>query len=157
MSIAPPRLFWSSAGWRYAKRLRAVVRTRFRQRLTFNPPPVGVVSRQVTTSSIQPKRGAKSMQTSADPPTLAAVYRDITDANARAMLDFLIDHPGERFEARQIMEALGFAEHRDVGLAAYAVGEVANRHGQRRPWLEAQLGYTMSPEMAAQLRRARGA
>ena len=96
------------------------------------------------------------MQTSADQPTLAAVYRDITDTNARAMLDFLVDHPGERFEARQIMEALGFAGHREVGLAAYAVGEVAEKHGQQRPWLEAQLGYTMSPDMAAELRQARG-
>jgi len=91
------------------------------------------------------------------PAETTAFYHDVTDMNARAMLDFLIDHPGQRFEARQIMEALGFAQHRDVGLAAYAVGEVANKHGQQRPWLEAQLGYTMSPEMAETLRRARGA
>ena len=38
-----------------------------------------------------------------------------------------------------------------------SVGEVATRHGQNRPWLEAQLGYTMSPETAARLRQARGA
>ena len=86
-----------------------------------------------------------------------AFYRDVTDPNARAMLDFLIDHAGERFEARQIMEALGFAQHRDVGLAAYAVGEDAGRYGAKRPWLEAQLGYTMSPEVAGMLRQAREA
>jgi hypothetical protein len=94
---------------------------------------------------------------SANDQQLTAFYHDITDTNARMMLDFLIDHPGQRFEARQIMETLGFAQHRDVGLAAYAVGEVAARHGQGRPWLEAQLGYTMSPEVAARLRQARGA
>ena len=55
------------------------------------------------------------------------------------------------------MEALGFAQHRDVGLAAHAVGEIARQNGQHRPWLEAQLGYTMSPETAARLRQARGA
>ena len=98
-----------------------------------------------------------NVRTSADQAQLATVYRDITDPNARAMLDFLIDHPGERFEARQIMEALGFAQHRDVGLAAYAVGEVTGRHGQPRPWLEAQLGYTMSADVAEVLRRAREA
>ncbi len=86
----------------------------------------------------------------------ATFYREVTDPNARAMLDFLIDHPGERFEAREIMTALGFERHRDVALAAYAVGEVATKHGLTRPWLEAQLGYTMSPEMAERLRRARG-
>jgi hypothetical protein len=87
---------------------------------------------------------------------LANFYRDVTNPNARAMLDFLIDHAGERFEARAIMEALEFAQHRDVALAAHAVGEVAAQHGIKRPWLEAQLGYTMSPEMAAALREARG-
>ena len=91
------------------------------------------------------------------PAETTAFYRDVTDTNARAMLDFLIDHPGQRFEARQIMEALGFAQHRDVGLAAYTVGEVATRHGQNRPWLEAQLGYTMSPDVAGELRQARDA
>ena len=97
-----------------------------------------------------------SQDTSANHEQLAAIYHDITDTNARAMLDFLIDHPGQRFEARQIMETLGFAQHRDVGLAAYAVGEVATRHGQNRPWLEAQLGYSMSPDVASMLRRVRG-
>jgi hypothetical protein len=94
---------------------------------------------------------------SANDEQLTAFYHDITDANARAMVDFLINRPGQRFEARQIMETLGFAQHRDVGLAAYSVGEVATRHGQNRPWLEAQLGYTMSPETAGRLRQARGA
>lgn len=93
---------------------------------------------------------------SASQGTLAAFYRNVTDPNARAVLDFLIDHPGERHEARTIMTALGFERHRDVALAAYAVGEIAGKHGQKRPWLEAQLGYTMSPETAALLRQARG-
>lgn len=95
-------------------------------------------------------------RTLADQETQAAFDRDVTDPNARALLDFLIEHAGERHEAREIMTALGFAQHRDVALAAYAVGEVAGRHGLKRPWLEAQLGYTMSPETAAALRQARG-
>jgi hypothetical protein len=93
--------------------------------------------------------------TSADGTALAAVYREATDPAARALLDFLIDHPGQRFEARQIMESLNFAQHRDVALAAHAVGEIAGRHGLERPWLEAQLGYTMSEEVAEALRTAR--
>ena len=89
--------------------------------------------------------------------SLAAFYRDVTDPNGRAVLDFLIDHAGERHDAREIMTALGFEQHRDVALAAYAVGEIAGSHGMKRPWLEAQLGYTMSPETAALLRSARDA
>ena len=85
----------------------------------------------------------------------AAFYHDVTDPDGRAVLDFLIDHPGDRFEARAIMTALGFERHRDVALAAYSVGDVASKHGVSRPWLEAQLGYTMSPETAERLRRAR--
>ncbi len=93
--------------------------------------------------------------TALDQEQAAAFYRDVTDLNGRAVLDFLIDHPGEGFEARAIMKALGFAEHRDVARAAHAVGEVARKHGQSRPWLEAQPGYTMSPEIAERLRTAR--
>lgn len=92
---------------------------------------------------------------SANQDQLTTFYRDVTDPQGRAVLDFLIDHPGERFEARAIMETLGFAQHRDVALAAYAVGEAATMHGMKRPWLEAQLGYTMSMEMATRLREAR--
>jgi hypothetical protein len=93
--------------------------------------------------------------TTVDPNAMTAFYRSVTDGNARAMLDFLIDHAGERFEARQMMESLGFAQHRDVALAAYAVGETARQHGLKRPWLEAQLGYTMSPDVADALREGR--
>jgi len=88
------------------------------------------------------------------PEAVAAFERDLTDPNARAMVDFLREHAGQRFEAREIMTALGFAQHRDVALAAYAVGEVARRHGLTRPWLEAQLGYMMAPETADLLQRA---
>lgn len=91
-----------------------------------------------------------------DKEAMTSLYRGVTDADARAMLDFLIDHAGERFEARQIMESLGFARHRDVALAAYAIGEVAGQHGLKRPWLEAQLGYTMPAKTAEMLRMARG-
>jgi hypothetical protein len=94
--------------------------------------------------------------TAASHAAAASFYAGVTDPNGRAVLDFLIDHPGQRFEARAIMEALGFAQHRDVALAAYAVGEVAGQHGLKRPWLEAQVGYTMSPEAATLLRGARG-
>lgn len=103
----------------------------------------------------RPKRGAMDEFASANQAVATAFYRDVTDPNGRAVLDFLIDHPGERHEARAIMTELGFAEHRDVALAAYAVGKVASQHRVKRPWLEAQLGYTMSPETADLLRRAR--
>jgi hypothetical protein len=95
-----------------------------------------------------------NIDATADQDEAAAFYRDLTDPNARAMVDFLREHAGERFEAREIMTALGFTKHSDVARAAYAVGEVARKHGLPRLWLEAQLGYTMSPETAEALLRA---
>ncbi|HUG16744.1 MAG TPA: hypothetical protein VMM78_17190 [Thermomicrobiales bacterium] len=90
----------------------------------------------------------------ASPEAAIAFYDDLTDPNARAMVDFLRDRAGQRFEAREIMTALGFARHSDVARAAFAVGEAARQHGLTRPWNEAQLGYMMAPETADLLERA---
>jgi hypothetical protein len=101
-----------------------------------------------------PKWRAMDTFTTASPGAVAAFHRDLTDPNARAMVDFLREHAGQRFEAREIMAALGFSRHGDVARAAYEVGELARSHGLTRPWNEAQMGYMMPPETADALRRA---
>ena len=84
-----------------------------------------------------------------------AFYRAIGDPKARAVLDFLVDHPGQRFDGAAIAAHLGFERHRDVARSTYGLGEAAAALGRRRPWHEAQLGYSMAPELAALFVRAR--
>jgi hypothetical protein len=82
-------------------------------------------------------------------------YRSIDDSRARAVLDFLIDHPDRRYDGAAIVEHLGLAEHRDVARSTYLIGRLAAEAGLPRPWTEGQLGYLMSGERAAVLRQAR--
>jgi hypothetical protein len=91
----------------------------------------------------------------ADLDLATSFYRAVDDVGSRAVLDFLIDHPDERFEGAAIAEALGLPRHRDVARATYAYGEVARTMGRARPWQEAQLGYLMPASKAALLRQAR--
>jgi hypothetical protein len=83
------------------------------------------------------------------------LYRAVKEPGARAVLDFLIDHPDERFEGAAIADTLGLAHHRDVARATYTYGEAARSLGRRRPWTEAQLGYLMPAAHADLFRRAR--
>jgi hypothetical protein len=82
-------------------------------------------------------------------------YRSIDDPAARAVLDFLIDHPDRRYDGAAIIEHLGLAEHRDVARSTYLIGRLAAAAGLPRPWTVGQLGYFMSGERAAVLRQAR--
>ena len=85
-----------------------------------------------------------------------AFYRGITDPTAKAVLDFFIDHPGQRFDGAAVAKRLRFERHRDVARSTFLLGEAAAALGRKRPWQEAQLGYLMPPEQAALLARARG-
>jgi hypothetical protein len=82
-------------------------------------------------------------------------YRSIADPAARAVLDFLIDHPEERFDGAAIAHQLDLPRHRDVARATYALGEAAAALGRKRPWGEGQLGYLMPAAQAALLGEAR--
>lgn len=82
-------------------------------------------------------------------------YRAIGDPTARAVLDFLVDHPEERFDGAALVRALGLDRHRAVARATFALGELAAERGRRRPWREGQLGYLMPAAQADLLRRAR--
>jgi len=92
---------------------------------------------------------------SADLDLAVGFYRAIDDPGIRAVLDFLIDHPDERFEGAAIAAALGLPRHREVARATFAYGEVARALGRARPWQEAQLGYLMPGDQARLLRQAR--
>jgi len=90
-----------------------------------------------------------------DLETAVAFYAAITNPRHRAVLDFLIDHPDERFDEATLAERLGLPEHRDVARGTYAMGEIAAAMGRKRPWTEGQLGYLMPAAQAALLRQAR--
>jgi hypothetical protein len=87
----------------------------------------------------------------------AEFYRSVANLEARALLDYLIDHPDERYDGAALAHHLGFARHRDVARATYGLGELAAGFGRRRPWREAQMGYLMEGAQAELLRRARSA
>lgn len=93
--------------------------------------------------------------TADDHAAAIAWYDSVTDANARRLLDFLIDHPGQQRTAADLQQQLGFAEHRDVARATYHLGTLAAAHDRARPWSEGQLGYRMPEKLAALFRQAR--
>lgn len=90
-----------------------------------------------------------------DEEAAVAFFGAITDPTERALLDFLIDHPEERFDGAALVRHLGLAEHRAVARATFGLGTHAARLSRRRPWGEAQLGYLMPAAQADLLRRAR--
>ena len=91
-----------------------------------------------------------------DHHTAAAFYRAITDSTAKAVLDYLIDHPEERINGATLVRALGLPEHRAVARATYARGQTAAAQCRKRPWTEAQQGYLMPAPIAELFRKARG-
>lgn len=82
-------------------------------------------------------------------------YQSVDTPSARAVLDYLIDHPDGRFEGAMIADTLNFADHREVGRATYAYGESARLLGRARPWHESQMGYLLPADRADLLRQAR--
>jgi len=87
--------------------------------------------------------------------TAAALYGATPDGDARQFLDYLIDHPGDQIWSESMQVHLGFAEHKQIALATWAIGQEATKLGLARPWNEAQRGYTMSEIDAALLLEAR--
>jgi F420-dependent oxidoreductase-like protein len=90
-----------------------------------------------------------------DEADVARAYAAVRDGTPRRLLDFLIDHPDERFDSAALMQRLDLERHDDVarGFAALAV-DLAG-HGLARPWNEAQAGFMLSPAHAAALARGR--
>ena len=92
-----------------------------------------------------------------DLTTATQFYDSITDANARRLFDYLIDHPGEQRTAGELQRELGFAAHGDVARSTFLLGNLAAALGRSRPWGEGQMGYRMPAEMAALFQEARDA
>lgn len=90
-----------------------------------------------------------------DTDVAVAFYRAIDDPTAKAVLDFLIDHPDERFDGATLMRHLQLPQHGDVARATYRLGGLAASFDRRRPWSEAQLGYLMPTAQAALFQQAR--
>jgi hypothetical protein len=83
-----------------------------------------------------------------------AIYGAAVNDRYRAVLDFLIDRPDERVEGFAIADALGL-DHKDVGRATYAYGEIARGLGRERPWEEAQMGYLLPASWSELFKQAR--
>lgn len=92
-----------------------------------------------------------------DQATATQYYESITDANARRLFDYLINHPDEQRTAGELQRELGLAAHRDVARSTFLLGNLAATLGRSRPWGEGQMGYRMPAEMAALFHEARGA
>lgn len=89
-------------------------------------------------------------------PALATEFYGLVEpGQPRELLDFLIDHPDQRFDSETLQTALQFPRHKDVALAAWSVGESAAALGLARPWTEGQLGYLMTADTATLMARAR--
>ena len=71
------------------------------------------------------------------------------------MLDFLIDHPDERFDGAALMRQLELPRHDEVARGFAALAADLAEHGLARPWNEAQAGYLLPSQHAAVLSRAR--
>lgn len=84
-----------------------------------------------------------------------AFYRAIDDPTAKAVLDWLIDHPDERFDGAALVRHLQLSRHSDVARATYRLGGLAASLGRRRPWGEASLGYQMPADQATLFQTAR--
>ena len=91
----------------------------------------------------------------ADLDLAVAFYQAVDDPTARAVLDFLVDHPEQRFDGAALVAHLRLGEHRDVARATYRLGRLAAGLHRRRPWAESQLGYLMPAAQADLLGRAR--
>jgi F420-dependent oxidoreductase-like protein len=91
----------------------------------------------------------------ADAETVRRAYAAIGEGDARRVLDFLIDHPDERFDGRALMQHLGIERHDAVTRAIAGIAAALAEHGLARPWNEAQAGYLLPTDRAAVLASAR--
>jgi hypothetical protein len=87
---------------------------------------------------------------------LAAAYKAVPDGTPRQLLDWLIAHPEERFDAAALREQLGLARPDEVARGFAAAANALAGFGLARPWNEAQAGFLLPPEWAEVFAQARG-
>ena len=102
----------------------------------------------------QPTRPMNDLVAS-DGEVVANAYRAVREGLPRRLLDFLIDHPDERFDGAALMQRLELQRHDEVARGFAAIGANLAEHGLARPWNEAQNGYLLPGEQAALLARIR--
>jgi alkanesulfonate monooxygenase SsuD/methylene tetrahydromethanopterin reductase-like flavin-dependent oxidoreductase (luciferase family) len=86
---------------------------------------------------------------------VARAYAAVRDGTPRRLLDFLIDHPDERFDGAALMRQLELPRHDEVARGFAALAADLAEHGLSRPWNEAQAGYLLPAQQAAVLADAR--
>jgi F420-dependent oxidoreductase-like protein len=103
----------------------------------------------------KPHRGVEL--TALDDADVARAYATVRDGTPRRLLDFLIDHPDERFDAAELMRQLELSRHDEVARGFAALAADLAEHGLARPWNEAQPGFLLPGQHAAVLAHARDA
>ncbi len=78
-----------------------------------------------------------------DEGTAARAYAAVRAGTPRRLLDFLIAHPDERFDAATLQERLGLERHDEVARGFAALAADLAGQGLARPWNEAQAGYVL--------------
>jgi F420-dependent oxidoreductase-like protein len=100
-----------------------------------------------------PRRGDDL--TTVDEADVVRAYAAVRDGTPRRLLDFLVDHPDERFDSAAVMQHLDLERHDEVARGFAALAADLAEHGLARPWNEAQAGYLLPAQPAAVLARAR--
>jgi F420-dependent oxidoreductase-like protein len=90
-----------------------------------------------------------------DEETVILAFAAVPDGAPRRLLDLLVDHPDERFDAAALRDRLGLDRHEETARGFATIAAVLARYGIARPWSEAQAGYLLPAPQAAILARAR--
>ncbi len=93
--------------------------------------------------------------TAIDEEVVVRAYAAVQEGTPRRLLDFLIDHPDERFDGAALMQRLDLQRHDEVARGFAVLAADLAEHGLARPWNEAQAGYLLPVHQAAVLARAR--
>jgi alkanesulfonate monooxygenase SsuD/methylene tetrahydromethanopterin reductase-like flavin-dependent oxidoreductase (luciferase family) len=99
--------------------------------------------------------GRRDDLTTMDEADVTRVYAAVRDGTPRRLLDFLIDHPDERFDSATLMRQLELSRHDEVARGFATLAADLAEHGLARPWNEAQAGFLLPGQQAAVLARAR--
>ena len=93
--------------------------------------------------------------TAVDEADITRAYAAVRDGTPRRLLDFLVDHPDERFDGAALMRRLELPRHDEIARGFAALAADLAEQGLARPWNEAQAGYLLPAKQAAVLARAR--
>lgn len=78
-----------------------------------------------------------------DDAGLAAAFAAVRDGTPRRLLQFLLDHPDQRFDTAALVEHLSLERRDEVARGFAALADDLASNGLARPWNEAQAGYLL--------------